>query len=268
MRQALLLMLFFVPAINIKAQGYLQDNLFLNNGNVIKGSVIKQVLNESVTIIDLKGDTIDYNYTEIEKQTRELVSGKIRKSSLPKSVFPGYHLIVEGTACLGVNMYSTEYLKLNLINGTRLNRLFYLGFGFGLRYNINTGLKNLSPDYTHLMFPVFTDFRTYISINKNTSTYLGLQLGCSLEPDQEIVWENSQETTKVDYARLKNRGALINSSAGISFSLSDKRMLHLGITCELQNGTFTRYDTSGNYDMFYIVDKFAVSVGISTGITF
>jgi hypothetical protein len=99
------------------------------------------------------------------------------------------------------------------------------------------------------MFPVFTDFRTYISLNKNILTYISLGFGCSLVPD-------------------KYNGVLFNSSAGISFRKSDKRMLHVGIICELQDGIFNYYFTSGKHDMFYTVEKYAASIGIITGITF
>jgi hypothetical protein len=267
MGKAIFFIFLFVPALTVQSQDHIQDNLFLKNGSVIKGSIIKHVLNESVTIVDSGGDTLNYGYNEIEKLTSEVISGKIRNSTLVKPAFPRYQLITEGAACLGINMYSPDYMKINLINGIRLNRLFYLGVGLGIRYNINTELENLSPDYTHLMFPVFTDFRAYISLNKNMSTYISLGFGCTLVPDQITVW-NPMETTKIDYSRLKNKGVLFNSSAGISFRKSEKRMLHVGIVFELQDGIFNYYFASGKHDMFYTVDKFAASLGVTAGITF
>jgi hypothetical protein len=270
MRKAFLFILLFIVVVNIKAQDYLQDNLLLKNGENIRGLVIKQDYNESLSIVNSEGDTLYFRYDEIEKLTREPISDKAEKSFISKSFYPKYQLTVEGSASFGVNMSSTNHIKINIINGVRLNRLFSLGFGLGLRYNLKTELVNLEPDYPHFMFPVFTDFRTYFSINKNISTFLGLGFGCSFEPDQVLVWDPEifREVKKTDYSRMKNRGALFIPSAGISFRLSEITQIHIGISYELQYGEFTYYYMEGNHYSFYNVGKFAGSVSINGGITF
>lgn len=270
MRKVFLFTLLLIPVLNVKSQDYLQDNLLLKNGDNIRGFIIKHLYNESLRIVNLKGDTLFFRYDEIEKLTKEPISGKAEKPFTSKSYYPKYQLIVEGSAGLGVNMYSTNHFKTIIINGARLNRLFFWGIGLGLQYNPKTNLVNLSPDYTHFMFPVFTDFRTYISINKNISTFIGLGFGCSFEPDQVVVWDPEifREVTKIDYSRMKNRGSLFIPSAGISFRLSELTHIHLGISYELQYGQFTYYYMEGKHYSYNNIFKFAGSVSINGGITF
>jgi hypothetical protein len=269
MKQGLLIFILLSITVLLKAQKNYEDIVFLKNGDIVKGVIIEQTLNKSIKLVSFRGDTVYYSLDEIQKLTRELTPGEKIQSDTSKWSGKGYQLIIETGFGFSVDKFGTNFGKFNIINGLRFSRYFFTGFGIGLRYNPKTKVQNISPDYTHLMFNVFSDFRFYLPLIKKTSTYLRLELGYTFEPDQ--VWgldKNYHSVLKSDYSHIKGRGLSLNPSAGMVFRLSDKTNLHLGISYDMQAGEFWVPYKLGSQDVFLSKEKMAGSICINGGIIF
>jgi hypothetical protein len=71
----------FVTSYFVYAQQY-EDVVYLKNGSIIRGTIIEQVLNESLKIRTKDGSVFVYNTDEISKITKEEIT-KIKKENKP-----------------------------------------------------------------------------------------------------------------------------------------------------------------------------------------
>ena len=126
-----------------------RETVYLKNGNVVKGTVVGFVPNQSVTMTAENGDTSVYNLTDIEKITRDQIS--VAEKDASESVYTihekGYKFILSMDFMAG----EMSGLKWTTIHGVQLNNRSFLGLGVGLI---------IADDYDfHLSIPVFADFR-------------------------------------------------------------------------------------------------------------
>lgn len=73
---SLLLLFMFVAPSSLLADEY-QDVVYLKNGSIIHGIIIEQIPGESIKIENVAGDIFVFTMDEIEKITKEKISGEI-----------------------------------------------------------------------------------------------------------------------------------------------------------------------------------------------
>lgn len=240
MKKYLALLLFALITTMSFGQSNYQDVVYLKNGSIIRGVIIEQVPNKSIKIETADRSVFVYQMDEIEKLTKEPIQGKSGGSFSNSGLQSGYKGIVELGYQIGTGDYGMDRLKLNIINGYQLNPYFSLGLGTGLRYYF---------DAEAALIPIFADFRANFMDN-NVSPYLSIGVGYSFDAT------NSFEGV----------GFLLNPTIGVSFKVSEKSAMNVGLGYEMQRMKFFYYD----YD-WYSFDEFTENSGaisINVGISF
>jgi hypothetical protein len=134
--------------------------------------------------------------------------------------------------------YSTDFLKLNVINGYKFNPYFALGLGAGIRYYF---------DEKDAVIPLFVNFMANFS-DKKVSPYLAFSKGYSLD-------------IKKDYT-IDHAGFLLNLTAGASFKISNITVLHVGIGYDMQKAEIFDDWLGKSYP------KYLSSISINAAISF
>jgi len=238
MKKYLALLLFALITTVSFGQSNYQDVVYLKNGSIIRGVIIEQVPNKSIKIETADRSVFVYQMDEIEKLTKEVIQGKSGGSLSNSGLQSGYKGIVELGYQIGTGDYGMDRLKLNIINGYQINPYFSLGFGTGLRYYF---------DAEAALIPVFADFRANFMNNK-ISPYLSLGVGYSFDATNDF----------------EGVGFLLNPTVGVSFKVSDKSAMNVGLGYEMQKMDFFYYD-------YYYYDEFTENSGaisINVGISF
>lgn len=147
MKKILFLILMLIIQISAFSQVG-RETVFLKDGNVVKGTVIEFVPNQSVTVAS-DGNTFVYKLSDIEKITRDqsFVAGNDVSESVYTIHENGYKFILNLDFMAG----EMSGLKWTTIHGVQLNKRSYLGLGVGFI---------IADDYDlHVSIPVFADFR-------------------------------------------------------------------------------------------------------------
>lgn len=239
MKKYLALLLFALITTVSFGQSNYQDVVYLKNGSIIKGTIIEQVPNKSIKIETADRSVFAYQMDEIEKLTKEVIQGKSGGSLSNSGLQSGYKGIVELGYQIGTGDYGMDRLKLNIINGYQINPYFSLGFGTGLRYYF---------DAEAALIPVFADFRANFMNNK-ISPYLSLGVGYSFDPTNDF----------------EGVGFLLNPTVGVSFKVSDKSAMNVGLGYEMQKMDFYYYD---GYYGYYSSSENSGAISINVGISF
>jgi hypothetical protein len=243
MKKYLALLLFALITTVSFGQSNYQDVVYLKNGSIIRGTIIEQVPNKSIKIETADRSVFVYQMDEIEKLTKEVIQGKSGGSLSNSGLQSGYKGIVELGYQIGTGDYGMDRLKLNIINGYQINPYFSLGFGTGLRYYF---------DAEAALIPLFADFRANFIDNK-ISPYLSLGVGYSFDATNGF----------------EGVGFLLNPTVGVSFKVSDKSAMNVGLGYEMQKMDFYYYDFYyGGYYDYYSSSENSGAISINVGISF
>lgn len=217
MKKHLILILFALITSFVWAQNNYQDVVYLKNGSVIRGLIIEQIPNESIKIETSDRSVFVYKMEEIEKMTKEakLVSKDSEKDFGGEGLKSGYRGIIEIGYQFGVGNYGMDRFKFNVINGGQFNPYFYLGGGVGLRYY---------SDADAAVIPVFVHPRVNF-LDSKISPYLGLSLGYSFNASNDF----------------EGLGLLLSPSTGVTFNVSEKVNINVGLSYEMQDMDFYSY---------------------------
>lgn len=247
MKKIVVLLLLVIITIGSFAQEKYQDVVYLKNGSIIRGMIIEQVPNKSLKIQTADRSVFVYSLEEIEKYTKELVEPE---SSPNKSSFKndnsglkaGYRGTVEVGYQLGVGDFGLDRLKMNIINAYQLSPYFSLGIGTGLRFYY---------DADAALIPVFADFRAYV-LNHKVSPYLSLGAGYSFNATNN----------------LDGVGIFLNPAAGVSFKVSKKSSMNIGLGYEMQRMDFFFYGYYNNYPYTYSSLENSGAISLTAGFSF
>jgi len=229
-----LLLLALITTLSFGQSNY-QDVVYLKNGSIIRGVIIEQIPNKSIKIKTADSSVIVYQMDEIEKSTKETIQIKLDDLQSNSGLQSGHSHkgILEWGYHFGTGSYGMDRLKLNIINAYQINPYFSFGFGTGLRYYF---------DNEAALLPFFVDLRANF-INSEISPYFSFGIGYSFDLTNDF----------------KGVGFLLNPTLGISFKVSDKSAINVGLGCELQNMKFYRYGSTHNKNSGAI----SINVGIS-----
>ena len=256
MKRYLALLSFLLFSILVFAQGNYQDVVYLKSGSIIQGVIVEQVPNQYIKIDTTDKDVSVYQMDEIEKLTKEAYQDRDDSSPNSKSTQSGYKGIVEFGYHIGVGDNGIDRYGLNVINGYQINPYISLGFGIGLR--------NYSPNWK--VVPLFADFRMRFDDDNNVASYLCLGIGYSLNA--------------ANFKRFRGVGFFFNPTMGVSFRLSNRSAINVGLGYEMQKMTFSHTESymsfpivGGGYNPVYSYKtyKFTANSGaisIVAGISF
>jgi hypothetical protein len=213
--------------------------VYLKNGSVFRGVIIEQVPNQSIKIEIADGNIFVCPMDDILKITKELPVGSevSNRGRVGTGLKRGFKGIGEFAYLPGIDGYSFDRLKLNVIGGYQINPYISLGVGSGLRYYMDTETA---------LTPVFADFR-FNFINRRVSPFLAFDLGYSFDAGND--------------ARV---GSLVSFMAGISIKFANGSALIMGLEFESQERShYTHY-----YDDYYYSTGSYGALGFSMGVTF
>ena len=230
MKKYLVLALFTFATNLAFTHSVYQDLVSLRNVSFTGGIIEKQVLNKSINSESNCRNVFVHPMNEIEKLRKEPFKDKNGISMNSKVFESGYKGIVEMGFQYGVGAYRLNRLKVNIINAYQINPYFSLGLGTGVRYYFYEEAA---------LIPIFADFRANFIDNK-ISPYLSLGLGYSFNAMNEF----------------KGFGFLINPTLGVSYKVSDKAALNVGVGYDLQKLKFYEYDDNS-------LDALSIIIGIS-----
>ncbi len=219
-----LISLLFVFS-NIFAQTNLEDVIYLNNGSVIRGVILEQVINEYIKIQIIGGNILVFQMDEIEKIIKEEAWEK-KKLIIYKN--SGYINVSEVGLLMQSNGLSGPNLALTIqsVNGYQFNQHLSAGIGLGI---------DLYFDDATLM-PLFLDIRGSLLKNTKVTPFYYGAVGYSFG----LLNENSF------YDKFEG-GLMINSGVGIKIYTRNDDAFIINLGYKLQESSRAYYTWGGAY---------------------
>ena len=215
------LVILILASIHVKAQN---DIVRLQNGSVIRGTIIEYIVGDHVRIKTEEGNVYEYKSSEV---LRTSVEGKGINSVKPK----GYYNITSLGLAIGNGNHGLRAApSLTMVNGWKWNSRWMTGLGAGLE---------LMNDYP--MLPLYADTR-YLIMKENFTPFVGAMAGYNVS----LSHNNYQYYDFFYNPYRQNKGG---PTAGIQFGFISNVGEHLGITANF-GYRFQSITTTYN-DYFY-----------------
>lgn len=211
MKKYLFLIIVMLSASTVFTQSQYEDVVYLKNGSIIRGVITEQIPNESIKIEISNGSIFVYRMDEIERIVREPVqvrSGGRDRTRNASDYEPGYEVSVDLGYQIGTGDWGLDRIKLDIINGYRINPYIFLGLGTGWRYY---------HQIEDALVPIFLNFKVNF-IQSQMSPFLELSTGYSLNASRNF----------------KGEGAFIAPTIGVDFPISDGTKMNVGLSYETQ----------------------------------
>lgn len=206
----------------------LQDVIYLQNGSIIRGTIVEQIPGKSLKIETRDGNIFVYQMDEISKMTREQSQfGGSNRTSRFQAKSKGYAGFVEAGFGFGVRELSpdlsAEYrspdrFEIDIINGYQFNPYCFLGVGIG--FNTTTNAKK-----NVISIPVFVQGRFNL-LDKHISPFLALNIGYNIDTRRREVHQQYYYTTTITYPG----GIMVEPTIGVTCRLSNKTAFTFGIS--------------------------------------
>lgn len=164
-----MLLLLFVSITSLAQE--MQEVVYLKNGNIIRGTIIEQVPNESLKIKTSDGSVFVYQMNEIAKTTKEQ-----KDSSNNVYLQRGYRGFGEVSAHIGVGDYEYDRVSFATVHGFQFNRHFFLGGGIALQ-SYQAVPMDVPDDL--ILIPVFANVRCDF-LSKKVTPYADARLGYTM----------------------------------------------------------------------------------------
>lgn len=235
--------LYFITFLLLSLVSYGQNNLeevvYLKNGSIVRGTIIEQIPNQTLKIQTKDGSVFVYNYTQIEKITKEAPT-----KETPSLTNQNNTVIIDNSNSTVENSYSystsaiekKEYLKkgfmgiteigaigrkqissslaftLHQLIGKRTSQHFSIGLDFGVEVN-----KSL------LVVPVMLDTRIYF-LNKRITPFLNLAPGYAFSRLSYYDYYRSNRYKNQYYQSYHS--FITNFGIGVEYKINEK----IGVT--------------------------------------
>ena len=232
MKTILLTLLMVFSAIAAFGQDKI-DVVYLKDGRVIKGSIIKPLDANGVQIMTTESDVYTFSAAEVSRVTRE----EIQHDNLRNKVFvhdgKGFTNITTlgygfGIGSVGDANNEEDYFALHTVNGFHINRMISLGLGLGVEgYG----------DYE--LIPLYADIRVYPSLTEWAPFFYG-DLGYGLGVLEKGV----------------DGGLMAGLGGGIQRSVNPNLALVASIGYRYQENTIGTTDLNASYLQLSVGVKF------------
>lgn len=177
-----------------------------------------------------------------------------------------YEKSIEIGGSVGVDgVYNNNSFDVIMINGIRLNKTLYAGFGTGLSIINALYYKNYtyytvgnSESYesrsTEFTIPLFARLKFNLTNETHVSPFLMANIGYVFDP--------SKNTTP-------SYGLMIEPDFGLDFNLKDNMILYAMIGLHFQHGEYTFFSTGGSsYPEVELKSALTSAIAIRCGIKF
>ena len=162
--------ILFIISVLFISVAFAQDNfdevIYLKNGSILRGTIVEQIPNQTVKIQTKDGNVFVYNFSEVEKITKEESINKTRRlKDEPLRLKKGFTGMTE----LGVLFVpNIPFFSFNQVIGSRISQHYSIGLGVGIDVN------------RYLLFvPITLDNRIYF-LKNNLTPFLNLAPGYAL----------------------------------------------------------------------------------------
>jgi hypothetical protein len=156
------LLLFSLGAF---AQKVGNDVLYLNDGSIIRGTVIEYIVDDHVKIMTIDEQLFTYTSDKVREVTFDQTSTTVASKHKATPQSKGYYNLTGIGLLFGQNVNQTKAsMSLQMINGYQVNKHWSVGLGLGIE----------SFDYLHI--PTFADVRYQFS-DRSTSPFFAFQSG-------------------------------------------------------------------------------------------
>ena len=155
-----------------------QDVIYLNNGNVVKGKVVKNT--DEVSVVLGNGETMTYRKAEVREV--QIGSSEVKTPKEPKGAkYVDYSDLDKGWWCAveahaGGLWYDEDHgmgvFALTFTNGYRFSEFLKIGVGIGARYNLNhdsdyAAYRSVHKIQAPMSVPIFINLRGNIISQKS-----------------------------------------------------------------------------------------------------
>jgi len=173
-------LLIFVSTLWAQTSQY-RDVVYTKNGSIIKGIILEQIPNKSLTI-----QTIDHSLFVVEMT--EVV--KIGKEPIPTSYSEtnpsdetGYRGILSSGYMVGIGETELNRISVDYINAYKTSTLYSIGVGVGLRLYLDQQIKQTNYRLkSNGLIPIYIDFRRRFTSKRVSPLFLS-QIGYSIYTD-------------------------------------------------------------------------------------
>ncbi len=176
-------------AFTMEAQDF-QDVVYLKNGQVIRGSIVKPLDENGVKIMNSNSDVLSFSADQVRKVAREKMLHQNQKNVVHAYQPKGFTNITTLGYGFGVGSYEImdntvdnelSYFSIHTINGYHLNDLLSLGLGIGVEFHEEVG----EGQDGYELVPLFADIR-FTPTRKEMAPFFYADAGYGLgafEPD-------------------------------------------------------------------------------------
>lgn len=169
----------FVVLVNVCHTAYsqtLHEIIYLKNGSMIRGTVIEQIVGQSLKIQTADGSIFVYRMEEVEKITKESQAQPTRTTfSTSVSNITGYRGFVDLGFTKGLGDSGADRLELTTSHGYQFTPYFFTGVGLGVHYYMDMWWNGESVPF----IPLFIDLRVNL-MQGSIVPFIGLKGGYSL----------------------------------------------------------------------------------------
>lgn len=196
------------------SQDVQQEVVYLKNGNIIRGTVVEQIIGQSLKIQTADGSIFVYRIDEVEKIMKEnATQAKRTVSSVPMNDITGYRGFVDIGYTEGLRDSGANRLELTTSHGYQFNPYFFTGMGIGVHYYMSMWRDDINVPF----IPLFLDLRGNL-MKGPIVPFVGMKLGYTLIIDDGIL----------------GSGVYIAPSAGVKYVLSESLALNMSLGYSMQ----------------------------------
>lgn len=181
--------LVWAAVIQINAQDLI-DVVYLRNGDVVKGSIIKPLDEDGVQIMNSSSDVFTFSAKEVKRVAREKMVHENLKNEVYAYQPKGFTNMTRlefgfGIGALDVGGMTTDndlgYVGIHNISGWHINDMLSLGLGIGVDFHGDAEGYNQS----FALIPIFANVR-FTPVKRTLAPYFYADLGYGagiIEPD-------------------------------------------------------------------------------------
>lgn len=176
----LAMLLSIICCFGAKAQNY-QEVVYLKNGSIIKGLIVEQIPNVSLTVQTTDGSTIICDMADVQKITKEAVSTRDKEPIAISNDPYGWESAPRYRGFVGESVtvdfyYEDVASKVFTSHGCLISPYIYVGGGLGVQYWV---------DEEEVDVPIFAHARGefHKSFRKNVSPYWDAKMGYTVGYD-------------------------------------------------------------------------------------
>lgn len=201
------------------------DVIYLKNGSVIKGNIIEEVPNKSITLKTADGSNFVFEIEKIKKIVKEEANySSFSKGEEPqknKFSISGIRGFIDATYAFDVYTPNQNRLEMSISDGYQIFSYVFIGAGFGIHYYDMVDKFKM---------PFFVDFRVNF-LSGRVVPFLGTKIGYTVNLSDSLTGEGFYSSNFVGVKCMISKRKAINIA--VSYIVQDINLLRsqaIGVT--------------------------------------